>query len=186
MIAYHGTVVGDIQILKPFAHPLSNLQQPVVYLSTIKALSVIYIWNKRYKWMTYEIRDDGMPVYNETFKNGLSYFYSGVKGYIYICDANFYPEKDNTRSNIVISKEPVEIRNVEVVENAYERILKFESERQIVINRFDELSDEIRRREQKMVLDSIRNLELWKMERPLSDFVAEKFPDLWEEALRSL
>jgi len=186
MIAYHGTVVGDIQTLRPFVHPLSNLQNPVVYLSTIKALSAIYIWDKGYKWMTYEIRDDGMPVYNETFKGGLSYFYGGVKGYIYTCDADFQPEANNPRSNVMVSSKPVVIREVEVVDDAYERILQFERDGELVINRFDALADEVKDRERRIVLESIKNLELWKRERPLSDFVAEKFPDLWDEALRSL
>ena len=186
MTAYHGTITGGIRTLKPFAHPLSNLQHPVVYLSTIKALSAIYIWNRGYKWMTYEIRDDGMPVYNETFKDGLLYFYNGVKGYIYACEADFYPEKNNPRNNVVISEEPVKVRGVEIVENAYERILKFENDGELIINYFDKLPDEVRDRERKIVLDSIKSLELWKKERPLSGFVSEKFPDLWDEALRSL
>ena len=186
MRAYHGTVVGDIQALKPFAHPLSDLQQPVVYLSAIKALSAIYIWNKGYKWMTYEIRDDGMPVYNETFKDGLSYFYNDVKGYIYTCEGEFKLEEHGNWSHIVSSQEPVEISNVEVVENAYERILKFENDGQLVINRFENLPNEVRDKERNIVINSIKNLELWKRERPLADFVFEKFPDLWEEALRTV
>ena len=46
MIAYHGTTVGNINTLQPFAHPHSNLKYPCVYLSTNKALSSIYIWEK--------------------------------------------------------------------------------------------------------------------------------------------
>ena len=71
MIAYHGTTVGNLRLLRPFANPHSNLSYPCVYLSTNKALASIYIWNRPYKWMTFEIREDGLPVYNESFKNGL-------------------------------------------------------------------------------------------------------------------
>lgn len=39
MIAYHGTIVGNIDVLQPFANPASNLKYPCVYLSTNKALS---------------------------------------------------------------------------------------------------------------------------------------------------
>ena len=189
MIAYHGTIVGGLHTLEPFLNPLGGLKYPVLYLSTNKALSSIYIWsvwNGKYKWMTFGFRDDGIMVYNESFKNGLFEFYNGVKGYIYTCDADFSPEKNNPRSNVVISRESVEIREVEIVENVYERILQFENEGQLVINRFHQLPDEIRIRERRIVLDSIKRLELWKRERPLSDFVSEKFPDLWDEALRSL
>ena len=128
MIAYHGTVIGELNILKPFLTPQSNLKYPCVYLSTNKALSSIYIWNKKYKWMTFEIRDDGMPVYNESFQNGLSYFYNGVKGYIYTCDANFETDENTTIKHAVISRKPVEIKEIDVIENAYERILQYENE----------------------------------------------------------
>jgi hypothetical protein len=188
MIAYHGTVTGGIKTLEPFAHPLSDLQQPVVYLSTIKVLAAVYIWDKGYRWMTYEIRDDGMPVYNETFQDGLSYFYDGVKGYIYMCEPDSKSEK-NTKGNwthIITSTEPVEVREAEIVENVYERLLKFENDGELIINRFENLPEEVKNREKQIVLNSIKNLELWKRERPLADFVSEKFPDLWDEALRSL
>lgn len=89
MIAYHGTVVGGLYTLKPQLSPHSNLKYPCVYLSANKALASVYIWDKKYKWMTFNIRNDGMPIYNESFKNGLFEFYNGVKGYIYVCDTNF-------------------------------------------------------------------------------------------------
>lgn len=146
MIAYHGTIVGNINVLRPYASPHSSLKYPCVYLSTNKALSAIYVWNKPYKWMTFEISEDGLPVYNESFKNGLYEFYNGVKGYIYTCESDF--DDNTTIKCAVISKNIVPIKNVDVVENAYERILQYE--------------------------------------HPLSNFVQEKFPVYWEEALHTL
>ena len=183
MIAYHGTIVGGLKTLKPFANPHSNLKYPCVYLSTNKALSSIYIWNKEYKWMTFEIRDDGMPVYNESFKNGLFELYNGVKGYIYTCDANFETDENTTIKHAVISKEPVEIQGIDVVENAYERILRYGFEGKLIINRYEMLSDEQRRKDRNMVFNAIKRLELLKGEHPLSGFVSEKFPEVWDEAL---
>ena len=82
MIAYHGTVAGGLDTLKPFANPQSNLFYSCVYLSTCKALAAIYIWKHPFKWMTFEIPEDGIPLYNESFPGGLAHFYGGVKGYI--------------------------------------------------------------------------------------------------------
>lgn len=185
MIAYHGTIVGGLHTLKPFASPHSNLNYPCVYLSTNKALSSIYIWNKEYKWMTFEIREDGMLVYNESFKNGLLEFYHGVKGYIYSCNGNFEKDENTTIKHAVVSRKNVDIQNVDVVEDAYERIMQYETEGILVINHYKNISDEQKRKDKNMVIGAIKRLELLKGEHPLSSFVSSKFPEFWDEALRN-
>lgn len=182
MTAYHGTTVGGLHTLLPFANPHSNLKYPCVYLSANKALSSIYIWNRGYKWMTFEIREDGMPVYNESFKGCLREFYGGAKGYIYTCEGSFETDENTTIKHAVVSREPVKVRDVDIVEDAYERILHYEREGLMIINHFDTLSEEQKRKDRNMVLGAIKRLDLLKGEHPLSGFVAEKFPELWEEA----
>lgn len=184
MIAYHGTVVGNIDILRPFASPHSNLNYPCVYLSANKALAAIYIWNHPYKWMTFEIQEDGLPVYNESFQNGLYEFYHGVKGYIYTCESDFEVDEKTTIKCAVISKSAVPIQGVDLVEDAYERILQYEQQGLLKINHFTERSDEQKKKDKNMVMGAIQRLELWKGEHPLSGFVQEKFPAYWEETLR--
>lgn len=186
MIAYHGTVVGNIDMLRPFANPHSNLKYPCVYLSTSKALAAIYIWNQPYKWMTFEIQEDGLPVYNESFQNGLYEFYNGVKGYIYTCESDFEVDENTTIKCAVISKNIVPIKSVDIVENAYECILQYEQQGQLKINHFENLSAEQIRKDKNMVIGAIKRLELLKGEHPLSGFVKEKFPAYWEEALQTL
>lgn len=183
MIAYHGTIVENIDTLRPFANPDSNLKYPCVYLSTNKALAAIYIWNRPFKWMTYGIREDGTPVYNETFQNGLYEFYHGVKGYIYTCEAEFETDDNTKISCAVISKDPVPVKEVEVVEDAYERILEYERQGLIKINHFEDLSEKQRQRDRNMVMGEIQSLGLLNSETPLAAFLREKFPDVWEEAL---
>ena len=186
MIAYHGTIIGNIDILRPFASPHSNLKYPCVYLSTNKALSAIYIWNQPYKWMTFEIQEDGLPVYNESFKNGLYEFYNGVKGYIYTCESDFDVDVNTNIKFAVISKTAVPIKGVDIVENAYERILQYEQLGQLKINHFEELTDQQINKDKNMVMGAIKRLGLLKGEHPLSNFVREKFPIYWEEALHTL
>lgn len=186
MIAYHGTVVGNIEVLRPFANPHSNLSYPCVYLSTSKALAAVYIWNKPYKWMTFEIQEDGLPVYSESFQNGLYEFYHGVKGYIYTCDSDFEVDDNTTIKCAVVSRKEVPVKAADVVEDAYERILQYEQQGQLKINYFEKLSEEQISKDRNMVLRTIKRLELWKGEHPLSGFVQEKFPAYWEEALRTL
>jgi hypothetical protein len=134
--------------------------------------------------MTFEIRDDGLPVYNESFKDCLLEFYGGVKGYIYTCEADFETDENTTIRHAVISKEPVKIQDVDIVTDAYERILQYERDGLLIIHRFDSLTDEQKRKDRNMVLGAIRRLELLKGEHPLSGFVSAKFPELWNEARR--
>jgi len=155
-----------------------------VYLSTNKALASIYIWNRPYKWMTFEIREDGLPVYNESFKNGLKELYGGVRGYIYTCQADFSTDAKTNISCAVLSTEPVPVVETDVVEDAYQRIRQYEEEGLLVIHHFESLSEEQRARDKRIVLRAIQRLELLKGEHPLSPFVKEKFPLIWEEAIR--
>ena len=53
-----------------------------------------------------------------------------------------------------------------------------------MIHHFESLSEEQRARDKRMVLRAIQRLELLKGEHPLSPFVKEKFPLIWEEAIR--
>lgn len=193
MIAYHGTTVCGIRVLKPFANPASNLDYPCVYFSVNQALASVYIWRYPFKWMTFEIREDGVPVYNETFSNGLRSFYEGVKGVIYTAEGDFETDANTTIRHAVISREPVPIQRADEVEDAYERILRYEREGRLCIRRFDQLTEAERARDRRMVANTIQRLRLWEeiqtIERgeagnPLAPFVRDTFPDIWEEALR--
>jgi len=183
VIAYHGTVAGGLHTLNPFASPHSNLDYPCVYLSTNKALASIYIWNKEYKWMTFHIREDGLPVYSESFKDCLLEFYGGVKGCIYTCGADFESDENTKIRHAVISRKPVDVLETDVVDDAYERILQYEKDGLLVINRYEQLSDEQKRKDRNMILRTIKERELLNGGHPLSGFVAAKFPELWAEAL---
>jgi len=188
MIAYHGTVAQGLTVLEPFANPHSNLKYPCVYLSTNKALASIYVWSRsrEFKWMTFEIREDGMPIYNEAYKGGLAELYGGVSGCIYECDANFEVDENTTIKHAVISRVPVEVRGVDIVDDAYVRILDFARRGELVINRFEELSEHQKLRDRNMVLGAIERLDLLAGEHPMAGFVAERFPQLWQEALHDL
>ena len=70
------------------------------------------------------------------------------------------------------------------VEDAYERILQYEKKGLLRINRFESLTKTQRQKDRNMILSAIRRLELLKGTHPLSSFVSQTFPELWEEAIR--
>ena len=133
--------------------------------------------------MTFGIRDDGIPVYNESFEGCLFEFYGNVKGYIYECDTDFEVDENTTIKHAVISKTPVAVQRVDIVENAYERILQYEKSGKLIINHYENLTDNQKKSDRNMVLGAIKRMDLLSGQHPLSSFVAEKFPELWHEAL---
>ena len=183
MLAYHGTAVTGLSVLIPFANPLSNLDYPCVYLSVYRALASLYVWNRDFKWMTYGFNQEGIPVYNEYFKDCLSGLYGGVRGCIYECDAEFETDRDTAVRHSVISMVPVEIKGAEVVENAYERILAYEKSGELIINRYESRSEEQKLRDDSMILGEIKSKNMLNGLHPLSRFVKEKFPELWAKVL---
>ena len=108
--------------------------------------------------MPFEFREDGMFIYHELFDNCLSEFYNGVNGYIYICDADFETDENTEFPNIVISIIPVDIRDIDIVENAYERILQYERDGMMIINRYENRSDEQKQNDKNIISGVIKNL----------------------------
>lgn len=183
MIYYHGSVAEGITKLLPFAKKNSNLPFPCVYLTTSRALAPIYIWDKPFKWMNYFIRkEDGAPVYTESFPNALAVFYKGVRGWVYVCQGE-YEQNGTGISCAAISKEPVEVFSAERIPDAYEELLRLEKEGKLCIQRYETLTQEQLESEKRMTLNTIKNRELLKNpEDPLALFIREYMPQYWREA----
>ena len=157
MIAYHGSTKQQLSILKPFANPFSNLGYAAVYLSTYKPLAAIYIWNKPYKWMNYGFAKDGLPIYTESFPNALEEFYSGVSGVIYTCEDDFAYDAGTKIKMAVVSKKDVIVKESDIVEDCYLRIIEYEKQGLLHINRYETLTDAKREAEHNMILTAIKH-----------------------------
>jgi hypothetical protein len=181
---YHGTIVKDLQVLKPFASPDSNLGYECVYLSANKAMAAIYIWNKPFKWMSFDVRDDGVPVITESFPGHVMEFYNGVSGCIYMCQGDFILDYAVGIKHAAISRTPVFVQECDVVDNVYDRLLQYEKENTLIIRRFEGLTQEVHDGRSRTVLRTIKNLNLLEEKHPMSQFIKKKFPDLWEQAIR--
>ena len=182
MIAYHGTTMQGLSVLKPFANPDSNLDYACVYLTTYKPLAALYIWNKPYKWLNYGFADDGLPVYTESFPNALSVFYGGVSGCIYTCEGEFEFDANANIKIAVISKQDVQVKEADNVPDCYTRILEYENQGLMHIRRYESLTDAQRESEHRMILSAIKHHNLLHRDHPMAPFVKEKFPDIWREA----
>ena len=186
MRAYHGTVVENLKVLKPFHSPFSNYERPCVYLTTSSALAALYIWSKPYKWLTFESGEDGTPIYIESFENSLAYFYKKVSGSIYTCKGNFISKDPVGIASAVISHELVPVSSAEIIPDAYEYILHLESKNLMKIEHFRSLTEERKSANYNMVKNAILRLKLHEGIHPLSVFVQEIFPEIWSDTLAFL
>jgi hypothetical protein len=180
---FHGSVVPGIKILEPKMNPDSNLTKPCIYFTSKKDLAVFYIWNRPFKWLTYGFKD-GMVKYTESFKDGLEYFYKGVSGYIYSVDQELIIDEKVGIQSAAISEEPVKIKNVEYISDVYEKILEENRNGEILLRRYDDLDEQEHNKNNKMVLNAIKRMNLIEEENEYSIFVKEKFPEIWNMAIK--
>ena len=139
---YHGTRIGGLTVLKPFATQGTNLKEPTVYLTTSKQLALHYIWDYERspgKSPMLDIRKDGVLVFQEMYRGALEYLYKGLSGYIYHCIGEYNHENNAGVFTCVTSKEPVPITDFEFVEDVYERIMSYEKQGTFVYERYEDL-----------------------------------------------
>ena len=132
--------------------------------------------------MTFHIGEDDIPVYTETHKDALYEFYNGVKGYIYACEGDYTVVSATGIKLAIVSYEPVPVSMCEPVENAYEKILSFETHNQLIIRRYEDLTIREHATNRNMILGCIKRLNLLNEKHPLSAFVKSHFRNLWEDA----
>jgi hypothetical protein len=64
--------------------------------------------------------------------------------------------------------------------------LQYEKESKLIINRFENLTQDVHDGRTRTVLRTIKNLNLLDEKHPMSPFIKEKFPELWEQAKREV
>ncbi len=145
--------MDGIFILEP---RISNHDVPLIYFSKKRENVLVYLSNavEKYckengfkhegnylKWGPYGFTKDGKLYIEEYYPNALINTYKNVSGYIYkaknVIDSGF----EINIPDAITSKNPVEVYDVEFVDDAYEEILKAEKIGLIKIIRYDEMTD---------------------------------------------
>lgn len=142
MILYHGSSTAGIDKLLPFT---SNDQKPYVYLTHSEVLAAIYSHNPLTRpngYFTYWWGKDGKLYYDEYFENQTKEIYSGQKGFVYEC-AGDYPRMDKMPW-VYLSEEPVQVVKCTEIPDIYEKLLCYEREGLLTINRWHEASEKQR------------------------------------------
>jgi len=131
LTAYHGTTKTGLARLTPFANAHNELNEACVYLAEDKAIALLHIWDKPYRWVKFDYARDGRIVYLEPYPGALEKFYGGVAGSIYTCEGKF----KRLARNVLVSHKAVAVVEAEYVPDALECILEYERQGLIEIRR---------------------------------------------------
>lgn len=183
---YHGTIVGGLTELTPFAYSGSNLKEACVYLTTSKQLALHYILDRKNRIGSspmLDIRKDGVLVFQEMFSGALEYIYKGLSGYIYHCVGDYKLNPDAKVITCVTSPAPVPVKDCEFIEDVYERIIEYAKYGMFIHEKYEELPryrhDIIR----GWVMRGIKENNLLNNQaHPECKLYQERWPQYWKEA----
>ncbi len=183
---YHGTRVGGLTVLKPYASQGTKLKELTVYLTTSKQLALHYIWDydrSPSKSPMLDIRKDGVLVFQEMYSGALEYLYKGLNGYIYRCIGEYDHENNAGVFTCATSKDPVPIVDFEFAEDVYERIMSYEKQGAFIYERYEDLPQWLHDIIHGHVIRGIKRGDwLNDMSSPEYNFYQAKWPQYLREA----
>lgn len=184
---YHGSVVKGLTILKPFASGSNNaIHEPCVYLTLNKQMALHYIWDtNRFpaKIPLLDVRKDDVLVFQEMWSGALEYLYKGLSGCIYHCIGSYELITSKGLNSRAISKNEIEIKDYEFIEDVYERIIEYERYGLFICEKYEKLPqckhDAIRGWVMRWIESNncIRDRDSF-----LSKFYKDRYPIYWKEA----
>jgi hypothetical protein len=186
---YHGTCIEGLKELKPIFKRQNTIKKPVIYFSRNKLIALLYIWKESYRYVTFDINNEGIVEYIEEFPNQLYEFYNGNRGCIYECDEDSNDIYESHIKGVFISSVPIRVSKTININNTYEEILKEEKLGNIIIKRYDTLtvkeSEEMRKARIRAIhMQGLLNPRE-KQEECMAEFMKEKFPIEWQIALQN-
>ena len=153
---YHASPTAGIKQLEP---RISEHGVPLIYFSKKRENVLVYlsnavekygremgfVWDGRWtKWGPYGFDGKGILRLEEYYPDALEKTYRGVSGYIYSARSITDSGLDIRIPDAATSSLPVTVTGVEFVPDAYEAILEAERNGQIVIVRYNELTEKMK------------------------------------------
>ncbi len=166
---YHASQTPGIQMLEP---RISNDNVPRIYFSEKRENVLVYLSNavektcredgfshtgKWQKWASYGFTKDGRLHFEEYYENALEDTYKGVSGYIYAVEATDAMQPLPNIPSALYADAPVPVASCEFVPDALEAMLEAERQGRIVITRYRELSDAMRKWIKRTTVDEYRD-----------------------------
>ncbi|MCI8632618.1 MAG: hypothetical protein HFE64_03930 [Lachnospiraceae bacterium] len=178
---YHGSPIGGLNELKPF---LSEHGKQYIYFSTNPVVALLYAVKpvpKPFSFYPYGFEKDGTVVYSEYFENAFYHLYNGKVGYLYEC-MNLKNMDNPTNINCAYTcSEPIKVNTVTEISNLYTYFKEQESKGLFWIKQREKISEQ----EMQFVFDELQkdmkrhNLHKFP-QHPMSVFIQEHFPNVWD------
>ena len=176
---FHGSPVGDIDKLEPRE---SNHKKKYVYTTDCYALAVLYSYNPIERpggFYTYRFDKEGNLIYDEYFPNQLEKMYKGHAGYIYEMRRTEFFNSLEKMPWIYVSTRKTDVYKPKHIPDIYKEILKLEKSGQIVINRYENMTEAEREKWRNIVIKDIEMKELKDdIDSSYAQFLHENIPDL--------
>ncbi|MBR6410932.1 MAG: hypothetical protein IKS35_06085 [Clostridia bacterium] len=186
-IFYHGSAVVGIKTLLPYSKAHNTIKNPVVYLTPNETLSLFYIWNRPYKFVTFNENDLGTVVYTEWYDNQFSDLIKGLSGSIYECvdDMCIHPTHI---AGVYNSEVPVNVSKETVIDDVFEEIRKRIADGRVILRTYGSLNNE--EKEKIIECDMVRAIHQQRLLKfgtseyntAFGAFVKEHFPLSWSIA----
>lgn len=187
MKLYHGTQVQNIEQLKPFATRGNAISKPVICFTPNHCIALLYIWNRSYKWVTFQENENGNVVFTENYENMLFDFYNKISGSIYECDGDNSEITLTHMKGVYSSEVPIPVEKETKINNVYDEVLKQELLGNIIIRRYHQLSSDDK---DEIFKQTVRAIHMQKLLIPSEHipkqeqarFVQMHFPQAWDTA----
>lgn len=184
MRLYHGSFYSNLIVLEPNSRFHDDPTKKVVYLTENKAYSLFYIWDAKHnnlntKYVTCWIKND-IVHYEEQFSDQLFKLYNGVSGYVYYFD-NLQCIKAKEPQMWAIEK-PVKVNSCEFIANVYDKILEYEKNGKIVVHRYNELTENERKKIDEKMAKYIKEKCFADMNREKTQFIRSNLVNAWKLA----
>lgn len=189
---YHGSKTPYIKKLIPRK---SLHGEEYVYLTTNIAVALIYTVNaiESYydsmgiakptmfqPWYSYGFTKEKVPCVEEYYPNATIETYKGKSGYIYICkEPSNYSNPTNIHCALTTS-EKVEVLEEIFIPDVYEKMLEFEKQGILIINRYEDNTKKKNLFIESMIVEDIKKYDLIENKsNDYSVFLRCKFPQLF-------
>ena len=171
---YHCSPSAGLTVLKP-QQPRAFEKPAGVYLTTSLPMALMYsIQNFEY---TYGYTKEGQIYFEEYFPNALEILYRGKVASLYLCAPGTV---ESTKiPNEAISKEAVPVLKEIPVPDALEALLEQEQQGNLIICRYDAMTEGMRNWIRNAEAEEIRTHNLLNTPGPMADYYHTHYPESW-------
>ena len=186
---YHASNIKDLKILKPH---ISSHGKSWVYFSSKRENILVYLSNavekyikekynrplKHYeKWASYGIANDGRVRIEEYYPNATRDTFEGVSGYIYMANNLTNAQPLRGIKDVFVTHDAIWVDKVEYISDAYAEILQAEKDGKIIIERFNDITQQKREWIIKTMTNELENTD----NDDYKDFILNKFDWIFNE-----